>query len=252
MKTIRDIYTIWQREVAKFRSDPVHVFMSIVAPLVLIFLVGAGLNRMINIPDTPGNYIGFFGAGLIAILAISTSMQVGVSLMQDRETTLKNILISPISRAALLLGKIVGEATQQIFTIVIALFILLLMLHVSPWGIFLAIPVVGIIVLGFASFGVIVALFFKTIKAYNDFLTFFVGPLIFLSGAFFPLSSYPLGLRIVGRLNPLTYGVDILRASLYGTSSIGPLEDLLVLIPFSVIMFGIAWWMFKKHEITSW
>lgn len=252
MKTLRDIYTIWIRELAKFKADPLHVFMSIVAPLILIFLVGSGLNRLVNIPGSPGNYIGFFGAGLIGILAISTSMQVGVSLMQDRETTLKNILVSPVSRVALLLGKIVGEATQQIFTIIIALFILLILLHVTPWGIFLAIPLVALIVLGFASFGIIIALFFRTIKAYNDFLTFFIGPLIFLSGAFFPLDSYPRGLQITGRLNPLTYGVDALRASLYGTSPIGLREDLLILLPFSLIMFGIAWWMFSKHEISSW
>ncbi len=252
MKIVRSIYTIWSRELLKFKADPAHVVISIVAPLVLIFLVGSGLNRIVNIPGSPGNYIGFFGPGLLAVLAISLSMQVGVSLMQDRESTLKNIMVSPISRVSLLIGKILGEATEQILTIVIALLILMVLLEVTPLGIIEVIPVIGLIVMGFASFGVLTALFFKTIKAYNSFLTFFLGPLIFLSGAFFPLDTYPRGLQIIGRLNPLSYGVDAIRAALYNASAYGILTDLAVLIPFSLITFGIAWWMFAKHEVNSW
>lgn len=247
-----DILTIWRREMQKLVADPAHVVITIVRALIIIFIVGTGLNRIVAVPGIQGNYTGFFGPGLIGVTAIGLSMQVGVSVIRDKNGIIKNILVAPISRAALLIGQILGELTDQIVTLVVALAILLFLIDAPMQGIAMVVPILALIITGFASLGVISALYFKSPKSYSAFVTFIFAPLVFLSGAFFPLETFPYTLRIIGLFNPLTYGVDALRWAIFGQSTLGLPFDMVILLPFAAVFFGTAWWLFENKEIKTW
>jgi ABC-2 type transport system permease protein len=247
---LSDIYTIWLREVRKLRADPAHVFITIVRALLIIFIVGSGLNRLVGVPHA-GSYTGFFGPGLIAVSAVGLAMQVGVSMIRDRDGTIRNVLVSPISRGALIIGQTLGELTDQIITLGVSLLIVLIALESPVNGLLLAIPIMTLVIIGFASFGIISSLIFSTIKSYSAFITVIFSPLVFLSGAFFPLESFPTWLRVVGLLNPLAYAVDALRAALFGNSTLGLPFDLTVLIPFAALTFVVAWWLLEHREVKT-
>lgn len=249
---LRDIVTIWRRELLKFFADPSHVVINLLSPVLIIFLVGTGLNTVVNIPGVGGGYFGFFGPGLIAVAAIGSSMQVGFSLIRDREGAIGNILVAPISRAAILLGKVLAELTEQGVTFLLALFLFLIVNRVPLQGMLITIPIVALIVLGFSSIGIVAASVFYSNKAYNSFLTFVVSPSIFISGAFFPLQDFPKFVQYVGYANPLTYGVDAVRASVFGNTSFGLLVDLTVLVPFAFGSFALALWLFSRREVKLW
>jgi ABC-2 type transport system permease protein len=248
LRLLTDTYTVWRRELVKLLNDPGHLAITIIRPLLLIFLVGKGLDAIVDLPETRGNYIGFVGPGMVAVLAVTASMQVGASLIRDRDGSIKTILIAPISRLALLLGKILGEFTEQLVTLILALLIVVSALGEPVQGILLSLPIIALLIIGFASFGSIAASFFNNTKSYGAF-TAFISPLVYLSGAFFPLESFPVPLRVIGLINPLTYGVDGLRATVIGTSTLGLPFDLVVLIPFAVGMFFLAWWLYEQREV---
>lgn len=253
MKLLIDIYTVWWREVRKTLADPAHIALMIVRPLLVIFLVGSGLNQLVTIPDNQSGdgYIGFFGPGLVAVAAIALSLQVGVSLIRDYDGSVRAMLVSPLSRGAILAGKILGELTEQILTLFVALAIVLLVLHLPVSGVLLVIPVLALTVIGFAGLGIISSLLFRSSKSFSAFSTFVIGPLMFLSGAFFPIDALPKPLKMITLANPLTYGVDGVRAALYGSARWSLQFDLALLGIFAVCFFAIAWWAFGRQEIRS-
>ena len=236
----------------KFAADISRVVINLVSPLLIIFLVGMGIGDLVELPFAGPNFTEFFAAGLIAVAAMGSAIQIGVSLIRDREGAIGNLLVAPISRAALLLGKMLAELTEQGMTFLVALAIFLSSAHVPLLGFLKAIPIVALLVVGFSSFGIIASMVFFSTKAYNSFLTFVISPLIFLSGAFFPLESFPPILRVLSLLNPLTYGVDAIRAAVFGTSTLGMTFDLIVLVPFAAITFGLSWWLFEQREFKLW
>jgi len=249
---LRDIVTIWRRELLKFFADPSHVVINLVSPMLIIFLVGSGLDEVVNIPGANGGYFGFFGPGLIAVAAIGSSMQVGFSLIRDREGAIGNVLVAPVSRASVLLGKMLAELTEQGVTFVVALVLFMLVNRAPLSGLLVVLPIIGLLVLGFSSVGILAATLFYSTKAYNSFLTFVVSPLMFLSGAFFPLEDFPPLLQYVGAVNPLTYGVDAVRAAVFSNGTFGLGVDLAVLVPFALGSFGLAWWLFDRREVKLW
>ncbi len=253
MKLLTDIHTIWWREIKKTLADPAHLALMVVRPLLVIFLIGSGLNQLVTIPGSQSGtgYVGFFGSGFIAVAAIALSMQVGISLIRDYDGSVRAMLVSPLSRGAILAGKIIGELSEQVLTLFVALVIVLLILKVPLSGVLLVIPVLALIVVCFASLGIISSLIFRSAKSYSTFATFILGPLVVLSGAFFPLEVLPRGLKIISLINPLTYGVDGMRAALYGTAHWSLAMDLAILSLFAVGLFAGAWWAFGRQEIRS-
>ena len=247
-----DLVTIWRRELLKFFADTSHVIINLISPLLVIFLVGSGLDEVVRIPGAEGGYFGFFGPGLIAVAAIGSSMQVGFSLIRDREGAMGNILVAPVSRVAILLGKVLAELTEQGLTFLLALFLFLIVNQAPLVGMLIVLPITGLIVLGFSSIGILAATLFYSTKAYNSFLTFVVSPLIFLSGAFFPLKDFPPLLQYVGAVNPLTYGVDAVRGAVFGNGTFPLWVDMAILGPFAILAFGLAWWLFNRREVKLW
>lgn len=243
-----EIATIWRRELLKFFADPGLILTCIIVPIMGILIIGFGLNKFVKIPGLEIDYLDFFGPGVIAVLSIGAAMFVGFSIIRDKEGYIKQLLVAPISRYSILIGKTLSELTTQILTLVVSVVIILLFLKTERGveGIILTIVFMFLIVFGFSGFGIVISSIFKNAKSYNQIMVIIIIPIIFLSGAFFPISGLPSVLRQLVYINPLTYGVDGIRWALVGISDFSAAFNLIFLCVFAVVMFILGAFLFEK------
>jgi len=160
-------------------------------------------------------------------------------------------MFAPVSRPVIVLGRIVGGLTtaliQGILIFIISLFLGFKI--VNPFGIISALLFMILIGVGFIGFGVAVASKMEDTQGFSLIMQFIVFPTFLLSGAFFPITNFPDWIRPLAYLDPLTYGVDGLRASLIGFSQFPPILDLSVLLIFSLAMVILGSWFFSKTEV---
>ncbi len=244
-----EVATIWRRELLKFWADPGLIITSIVVPLMGILILGFGLNKFIKIPGLDIDYLDFFGPGAIAVLSIGAAMFVGFSIIRDKQGYIKELMVVPISRYSILIGKILSEITTQILTLVASVAVIVfffLQTDRGLEGIILTILFMFLIVFGFSCFGIFISSIFKHAKSYNQIMVIIIIPVSFLSGAFFPIEGLPTGLQWVAYANPLTYGVDGIRWALIGFSGIPIGLDIFILIAFTAVMMVVGVKLFEK------
>src|SRR3990167_7274898 len=212
----KEIYTIWLREVKKALVDKWQLIISIGWPLFLIF-------------------------------ALAGSMSIGNNLIEDNKGFIKELLVAPISRSSIFIGKVLGEMTINLGTTLIAIIIFLYFVQLlSVTSILLSLLFMILIAFGFYGFGLVLSSLFKKTKSYQIITDLLVAVMIFLSGAFFPTENLPFALKIFVFVNPLTYGVDGLRTILVGFGEFGLFIDALVLIAFAIVMLISGSYLFKK------
>lgn len=186
-------------------------------------------------------------------------MFMGISVIWDKEFGfMKEILVAPISRFSLFLGKMVGDSTDAFIQGIIVFVIGIgLGIPIDPVTFLLALPIMVLITFGLVSIGLTIASFMGSLESFGAIQTFINLPLFFLSGAIFPLKgpgiSLPSWLTVASAVNPLTYGVDALRNVTLGgawvTLQIQPLwVDLGVVALFDLIMIGIGTWAFTRMK----
>ena len=212
-EVFRGIWVIAYRELVRFIQERSRIFSSFAMPLLFLIIFGAGFNRIIG-TLTPGvNFIKFIYPGIIAMTVLMTSVFSGLSVVWDREFGfLKEVLVAPLNRGGIVLGKAAGGS-------VVALIQALIMLIVAPiLGIELnvlliasLIPIIIIISLSLAGFGILIASRMRSQQGFHMLVQLIIFPLIFLSGIFFPVNSVPTWLQVISKINPLTYGVDAIR-----------------------------------------
>jgi len=249
---IRGVYTLWLRETKRYLRDRVRIFSSFFQPLLWLVIFGTG----IRFSGTIGNltYQEYIFLGIIGQTLLFTSMFMGISVIWDREFGfLKEILVAPISRFSIFLGKMLGDSTDALIqgTIVFALGTLLgIQLNLL---IFLEVlPIMLLITFGLVSIGLTIASFIGSLESFGVIQSFINLPLFFLSGALFPIrGDIPVWLQIAPSFNPLTYGIDALRTVVLGNAWV-PLHDLhynlLVVGFFDVIMIIIGTWAFSRRK----
>jgi len=180
-----------------------------------------------------------------------TSMFAGISVLWDREFGfLKEIMVAPVNRISIVIGRIVGGATTSIFQGILILGISILMgfkiLNISAF--LLSVIFMLLISSTFIGLGLIFASKMKDMQGFSLIMNFVIFPLFFLSGALFPLENLPVWIRYISYLDPLTYGVDGLRGALIGVSSFSVLFNLAVLMGFSAVMIFLGAYFFEKSE----
>lgn len=197
--------------------------------------------------------------GIVGQTLLFTSMFMGISVIWDKEFGfMKEILVAPISRFSLFLGKMVGDSTDAFIQGIIVFVIGIgLGIPIDPVTFLLALPIMVLITFGLVSIGLTIASFMGSLESFGAIQTFINLPLFFLSGAIFPLKgpgiSLPSWLTVASAVNPLTYGVDALRNVTLGgawvTLQIQPLwVDLGVVALFDLIMIGIGTWAFTRMK----
>jgi len=199
-----------------------------------------------------GNYIDFLAPGVIAQGILFTAIFSGIELIWDRQFGfLKETLVAPVSRLEIMLGRTLGGATIAVIQGVI-IFFLTMVIGFRPYSLVM-LPVfflvMFLIALLFTAMGTAIASILEDFQGFQLIMNFLVMPLFFLSGALFPLKGLPPFLAVITELNPLTYGVDGLRATLIQTAHFSLWTNLGVLTGLSLIFLAIGSYLFSKIQI---
>jgi ABC-2 type transport system permease protein len=207
------IYTIWERELIRYWRDKARILMSVVQPLIFLAVFGTGLRSMMASSSLGVDFLKFIFPGIIAMNVAGVAIYSTISTVWDREFGfLKEILVAPVSRTSIALGKALGATTiasiQALLLLILAPFIGIslnaaLILHLLVFMLLLAFTISGL--------GILVASLIRSLESFGLVMNLLVFPMYFLGGVFFPLTNVPSWMKIVSAFNPLTYGVDALR-----------------------------------------
>ena len=211
-------YTLWLREIVRFYRQPARVAGVIASPLLFWAVLGSGFAKTFQSSGLHGtNYLTYIFPGSIALIVLFTAIFSMMSLIQDRnEGFLLSVLAAPVSRGAIVLGKVSGGATlAAIQGAIFRVFTPLVGIHLTIPSLLLAIAVIALISFSLTALGFVTAWPMDSTQAFHAIVNIILIPLWMLSGAMFPASGASGWLRILMRINPLTYGVDALRNALF-------------------------------------
>lgn len=244
-----DIYTIWLREMIRFVGARSRLVSSLAMPFFWMVLIGIGFSSSFSLPGM--NYMNFMAPGIVAMVVLFSSIMSGVSVIWDRQFGfLKEILVAPVSRTSIVLGKTLGGATVSLVSGLLMLFVASLLGAIQPsFGIALSIVFMLLIAFTFVAVGLIIASRMRSMEGFQMIMSFLVMPIFFLSGALFPLQNTPQWMQVMADVNPLTYGVDGIRGALIGTSMFPLWADFAVLVSVSAALVLIGSYFFKKSSI---
>ena len=219
----RAIWVIAYRDLIRFVQERARLISSLAMPLMFLVIFGAGFSQMIG-SLTPGvDFMQFMYPGIIAMSVLMGSLMSGLSVVWDREFGfLKEVLVAPLSRTGIVLGKAVGTA-------VISLGQGLIMLALAPvigvtvdgMLILKLIPLIIIVSVSMSGFGILLASRMRSMQGFQLMANVILMPLVFLSGIFFPVNNVPTWLEVISKINPLTYGVDAIRQAFLGAADAG-------------------------------
>lgn len=242
------IRMIWLRDIIRHFRDKVRLLGSITRPILWLLIMGTGLRAAFNIHGIP--YTHFIFPGIIAMNIIFAAMQSTISIIWDREFGfLKEILVAPIPRSSIVLGKALSGSTvtfiEGLFVLIFAPFI---KISISLGNLLLLLPLMFLIAFVCTCLGIVIAARMTSFEGFGVISNFVIMPMFFLSGAMFPINNLPSWIGFVIRLNPLTYGVDLLRWATLGMNTFGLHTDLLFLTFFSLVMLLIGIFEFSKRD----
>jgi ABC-2 type transport system permease protein len=222
----RTVYSLWHREIVRFLRDRSRVFSSVGQPILFWLLFAGALRRS----EMPGglSYGEYFFAGTLAMIVMFTAIFSTITVIEDRkEGFLQGVLVSPVPRAAIALGKISGTATLAVLHAL--LFLALAPLAGVPLGLDAFVAGLGVLVLmalALAGVGFSLAWVMDSSAGFHGVMMVFLMPMLLLSGAFFPAEGTHPVLGVLMAVNPLTYAVSLLRHALYaGTAATAELPS---------------------------
>jgi len=223
---LRAVSIVWRRELIRFRSDRLRAVTSLVQPVLLLFVLGNGLSRLASHGLPAGvDFQTFIYPGVLAMSVLFTAIFSAASIVWDREFGfLREMLVAPVRRWTIVVGKCLGGATVATFQGII--FLALAGVAHVPYNPVLLLTLVGeLLLLSFTltAFGVMIAARIKQIQAFMAVTQLSVMPLFFLSGALYPLTGLPVWLTVLTRIDPLTYIVDPMRHAVFDHLSVSPL-----------------------------
>jgi ABC-2 type transport system permease protein len=234
---LRAASIVWRRELIRFRTDRLRAITSLVQPVLFLFVLGTGLSRLASRGLPAGvDFKTFIYPGVLAMSVLFTSIFSAASIVWDREFGfLREMLVAPIRRWAIVVGKCLGGAT--VATIQGIIFLALAGVANVPYNPVLLLTLVGeLLLLSFTltAFGVMMAARIKQIQAFMALTQLFVLPLFFLSGALYPLNGLPAWLTVLTRIDPLSYIVDPMRHAVFDHLKVNP-------VALNTLSPGITW-----------
>ena len=248
---LQTIYIMWLRELKKFWRSPSRIIGALGQPILFLLALGYGLGSVFQAAGQ-GSYVQFLVPGIVGMAIIFASIFNGMQIIWDRQFGfLKETLVAPVSRAAIMLGRKFGGATVATVQGCIV-FVLTLLFGFHPYSWALVVPAVIVmfsIASLFSALGITVASFVKDMQGFQLVMSFLVMPTFFLSGALFPLTNSPLLLRALATIDPLSYGVDGIRALLINVSHFGIATDLTVPLVMASAFLGLGSYCFTKLEV---
>jgi ABC-2 type transport system permease protein len=234
---LRAIRIVWRRELIRFRADRIRMITSLVQPLLFLFVLGSGLQGLARAGTHGVQLKTFIYPGILCISVMFTAMFSAASIVWDREFGfLREMMVAPVRRSSIVIGKCLGGATVASFQGVIVI-CLAGLVHV-PYDPLLILEIFGLqLLLAFSitAFGVMIAVRIKQMQSFMGVMQMIVMPMFFISGALFPVSGLPGWLAVLNRLDPLTYAVDPMRRLVFNHLTISPLAR-------HALDPGVTWW----------
>jgi ABC-2 type transport system permease protein len=246
------IYVLWLREMKRFARAKSRIIGALAFPIFFLAFLGLGFNRM-SIPGLSGdvNYINFLVPGILGMSLLFSSTFGGLSVLWDREFGfLKEIMVAPVSRISIVLGRIAGGITTALIQgLLILLISLPLGFKISALTMFPMVLLFMILIsVTFLGLGLIFASKMRDMQGFSIVMNFVIFPLFFLSGALYPLENFPVWLRALSYIDPLTYGIDGLRAVMIGQSAYPLVFSLGIMVAFSLVTIFLGAYFFEKSE----
>jgi len=245
------IYILWLRELKKYTRSRAQIVASLGQPLLYLLVLGFGLGPVFQKAGN-GRYLQFVAPGVIGMTVLFTSIFSGIALLFDRQFGfLKETLVAPVPRLRIMIGRTLGGATVAMLQGTLILIVCLIAgfrpvsLATAPFGVLF----MALIAIVFAALGTAIGSGLQDMQGFQLIMNFLVLPIFFLSGALFPLNNLPKALSFITRLDPLSYGVDGLRAALIGVTHFGMTTDFVVLCVIAVGLLFFGAWRFSKIEI---
>lgn len=220
---LRAVGVVWQRELIRFVRARARIVTGLVQPLLFLFVLGSGLSPLVG--DAGGfDFRQFVFPGVIAMSVLTTAIFSAVSIVWDREFGfLREMLVAPVSRASLVLGKALGGAT--VATLQGAIMLVLapaVGVHITLGMVVGVFAAAALMAFSLTSMGILVASRIEKMESFQIVMQFLLLPMLFLSGALFPLSGLPSWLTVLTRINPVTYAVDPLRRAVFAAQDLSP------------------------------
>jgi ABC-2 type transport system permease protein len=214
---LRAVKVVWWRELIRFRTDRMRIATSLVQPLLFLFVLGSGLQQLSAASTHGVNLKTFIYPGVLCISVMFTAMFSAASIVWDREFGfLREMMVAPIRRSSIVVGKCLGGATVASLQ---GLILLCLAWTVDvPYSLTLILGVMALQLLlafGLTAFGVMAAARVKQMQSFMGLMQLVVMPMFFISGAFFPVTNLPGWLAVLNRLDPLTYAVSPMRTLVF-------------------------------------
>ncbi|PKR77328.1 ABC transporter [Halalkalibacillus sediminis] len=268
------IFAIWQRDITKFFRDRARLFGSFTMPILFLLIFGGGMSGTMetmmtgNMGEAEGfNYVEFVFPGIVAMTLLMTSVFSAMSVIEDKDFGyMKEILVSPISRVSIAVGKMLGSATVATIQGVI-LFALIPFLGLSYdfMAIIQVIPFMFLLACALSGLGLLFASLIRSTQGFQLTVQILVMPMIFLSGALFPVNNMPAWMDVIVKINPVTYGVDVMKKIMIDVDNLSSVvtetmglnisvfgrqvtifEEILFIVAFSVVLVLLATVSFKR------
>ncbi len=246
-------FTLWWREIVRFYRQKGRVIGVIGSPLVFWAVLGSGFGTSFHSGGGPGqqHYLDYSYPGILILIVLFTSIFTMMSVIEDRkEGFLLSVLVAPVPRTAIVMGKVLGGTTlAAIQGLIFLVFAPFAGIHLEPVQVLLVAVVVFLVSFSLTALGFAIAWPMDSSQAFHGIVNLFLIPLWLLSGALFPLASASGWIRVIMRVNPLTYGVEALRGLLYpgAENSFTLSESMATLLLFSLVMFGFSLLMANRR-----
>jgi ABC-2 type transport system permease protein len=245
-------YGIWRRDLKKFFREKSRLWGGIARPILWLIILGSSLKPAISsgsLGNTGIDYTQYIFPGVIALTLIFTSIQSAISIIWDREFGfLKEVMVAPVPRLSILLGKALGGATQATIQGIITLaFAPLIGLWLNPLVLLGLLGTMFVIAFALTALGIAISSAMTSFEGFGVISNFVVMPMYFLSGAIYPTESAPIWIKPLIYINPLSYGVDALRQVTIGVGVHDFWFDMGVLVVFAVVVLAIALPLFNRE-----
>jgi len=240
------VVTLWRRECVRFYRDRVRAFSSFATALLFWLLIGFGLAGSFHPVGMPAGVdaVEYLFPGTVVFVVLLTAVVGTFSLIEDRRAGfLQGVLVAPVARSAIVLGKVLGGTTMALVQGAVLLPLAPLMgIPLTAHGVGLALLALGLLALALTSLGFVLAWRMESIQGFHGIVNLILMPMWFLSGAIFPLHGAAGGLRLLMRLDPVTYGLAAFRQGLYagGVEEIAPALAWGVAVAFAAVMLLLA------------
>ena len=247
------IFSLWRREIVRFYRQKARVVGVILSPLLFWLVIGSGFGSSFRSGGGDQHYLQYFYPGSLLMIVLFTSIFTMMSVIEDRDRGfLSSVLVAPVSRSAIVMGKVLGGTTLSAAQgLIFLVFAPAVGAHFTAES--FAIDVVSVFLMAFSltALGFALAWRMESAQAFHAIVNLFLIPLWILSGALFPVNGASGWIQWIMRLNPLTYGLDALRTALFpATASMNQFSvstSLVILTVFTLVIFAAAFLMVNRR-----